>query len=250
MCARHRMRAARSASSHDLSKRAMRAVHLLRQLGRVTMRGLPLPLDTPHVCSRAFSPPSWSLTKPLQPRHARRHITQASFPAAAAGTTQTGAVAPAISPVAPDFPGEDTLPYYSQYPLDRLAYIRRDTERLSELWASDTAVLVPLARDKVLVQRTSPTTVAPVLLRPAAAYATDAQQAASAIFLGVDATGAPYFAMDAAADPTPIIEQARVATEDADVQWVNARVAGAELSPGDAALLAVASGLAQWHASE
>lgn len=91
---------------------------------------------------------------------------------------------------------------------------RRNTEKLSELWASPKARLVPLSGDKVLVQphrggggsrpegqqqpgAPPPPTLEPVLLQPAAeAAARFVDPAAPHIFLGVDEAGdgAPYFA--------------------------------------------------------
>jgi hypothetical protein len=229
--------------------------HLLRQAVRTTMKATTLPIaeHTSLLHSRRVlnapthrlvpSPISW-----IQPANGwRRNGTRAT---SSSDTMSLSSPQP-LQAVQPDFPGEQHLPFYSQYPLDRMAYIRRDQERLSELLASDKAVLVPLTRDKVLVRRIGPSTLVPVLLTPAAPYIAQQAQGATTIFLGVDAAGAPYFAVDAS-DPAGLAQAGRAAcgASDADVQWVNARAAGTELSPGDAALLAVASGLAQWHACE
>eukprot|EP00198_Chlamydomonas_reinhardtii_P004249 XP_001693585.1 predicted protein [Chlamydomonas reinhardtii] len=64
-------------------------------------------------------------------------------------------------------------------------------------------------------------------------------------FLGLDAHGAPYFAVGLPGDsPAGLAEAEALAAEaGGGAEWRGARLAGPDLAPGDASLLAVASGL-------
>lgn len=142
------------------------------------------------------------------------------------------------------------LPFYSQYPLDRKAEWRRDENFLNEIFARPDAKLIPLLRDKVLVRPSATNCSAgaapllqPVLLCPAATHAELVAASPARAFLGIDAHGAPYFAA-AAASPDAARE---LASAHPGAEWCAARSAGPDLSPGDASLLAVASGLLVWH---
>ncbi len=151
------------------------------------------------------------------------------------------------------------LPYYSQYPLDRRADWRRNDKLLNELLQRPDARIIPLLRDKVLTapaQPTPPTSAThtpagpllhPVLLSPASAAlaAGHVSEAPARIFLGTDASGAPYFA---AAVPSTDAA-AKLAEQHPGSEWRSARLAGPDLAPGDASLLGVASGLMVWHGS-
>ena len=151
---------------------------------------------------------------------------------------------------------------------------RRDGPRLNELFARPDAKLIPLLRDKVLVRpavaadTTAATTGAaatadaasataaaaappppallqPVLLCPASAHADLVGSSPARPFLGLDAHGAPYFAVGLPGDsPAGLAEAEALAAEaGGGAEWRGARLAGPDLAPGDASLLAVASGL-------
>ncbi|KAJ9507122.1 hypothetical protein QJQ45_004727 [Haematococcus lacustris] len=163
---------------------------------------------------------------------------------------------------------------------------------LAELWSDPAARLVPLAADKVLVQPRAPEgapspadtqgaaqpghpqdrsypKLRPVLLRPAAAAAAAlTAPGATPTFLGKDAAGVPYFALELAdaqaalnhlpqfqlppqqphqaPQPPQLPQLPQQATEQ---QAAQAHTAGPNLAPSDAALLAVAAAYAQWHAA-
>ncbi|GLC73499.1 hypothetical protein PLESTF_001384300 [Pleodorina starrii] len=144
------------------------------------------------------------------------------------------------------------LPFYSQFPLDRRAEWRRDRKLLDELFAREDATLIPLLRDTVLVRPAPSTTTAtttapllqPVLLRPASHHTAAIASSPARVFLGLDARGAPYFA---AALASPDAARSLAAAAGAGAEWRAARAAGPDLAPGDASLLAVASGLMVWH---
>lgn len=151
------------------------------------------------------------------------------------------------------------LPYYSQYPLDRRADWRRNDKLLNEVFQRPDAKIIPLLRDKVLTmpaQATPPNSTThtpagpllhPVLLAPASAAlaAGNVSETPARIFLGTDASGAPYFA---AAVPSTDAA-AKLAEQHPGSEWRSARLAGPDLAPGDASLLGVASGLMVWHSS-
>jgi hypothetical protein len=61
------------------------------------------------------------------------------------------------------------------------------------------------------------------------------------LLLGLDAAGAPHFAVAVAKGAADALAASHAAS------WLSARVAGPELSRQDAALMAVASGLAVWN---
>ncbi|PNH05742.1 hypothetical protein TSOC_007972, partial [Tetrabaena socialis] len=246
---------------------------------------LPLSLRTagraPLLCRRvgaaqraALARSASNATTPTSP--------DASAPGAPAAQPPAPSAAPGLPLVPPVAASVDSvdLPYYSQFPLDRHAEWRRDQPMLDALMARPDARIVPLLRDKVLVRPTvvptavptAPTAPAgpaeapppllhPVLLSPAdlaAADGADPEPTADAataanrqppplplVFLGTDAAGAPYFA---AAVASPAAAAALAAAQPGS-EWRSARAAGPDLARGDASLLAVASGLMTWHAT-
>ncbi|KXZ47337.1 hypothetical protein GPECTOR_36g61 [Gonium pectorale] len=218
--------------------------------------------------------------------HTRRPALEPTVSAAPATSTSTAsALRQPVTPRSPDggavppVPSSkalDSLPFYSQYPLDRHAEWRRDELRLDELFARPDAKLLPLLRDRVLTRPAAssssssaaegsaegPATPAPplpshpaapggssllhpVLLCPASAHAELAAAGPARVFLGTDADGAPYFA--AAVPSAAAAEQ--LAAANPGSSWASARAAGPDMSPGDAALCAVASGMMVWHSS-
>ncbi|PNW74028.1 hypothetical protein CHLRE_13g582476v5 [Chlamydomonas reinhardtii] len=201
-------------------------------------------------------------------------------PAAAASPAEVAAALSGAVPAVPAAAESADLPFYSQYPLDRKSEWRRDGPRLNELFARPDAKLIPLLRDKVLVRpavaadTTAATTGAaatadaasataaaaappppallqPVLLCPASAHADLVGSSPARPFLGLDAHGAPYFAVGLPGDsPAGLAEAEALAAEaGGGAEWRGARLAGPDLAPGDASLLAVASGLMVWHNS-
>ncbi len=139
---------------------------------------------------------------------------------------------------------------------------------------SSTASDAPAPPPAAPAEPPSPPRLVPALLTPAsAAVALHAAPGSAPIFLGVDAEEEPYFAVHVA-DPVAVLKSLEAAAPAAEGQapegsssngsngggappaaaaargprWLSARVAGAEMAPHDAALLAVASGLGQWHA--
>jgi NAD+ diphosphatase len=160
----------------------------------------------------------------------------------------------------------------SQFPLDRQAVQRRNSTYISDLFSAQQACLIPLSASQVLVMNSqdhssngssrnsssgsaAAPALAPVLLSPAAPVASQlAVSPADAIFLGVDGQGRPFFAAEVK-DKDAVLTCAQAAAAaaasgdgGAGMMWRDARLAGQDLSPEDASLLAVASSLAQWHA--
>ncbi|KAF5828599.1 hypothetical protein DUNSADRAFT_17335 [Dunaliella salina] len=148
--------------------------------------------------------------------------------------------------------GAQDLPFFCHYPLDRKTEWRRDKAKLSQLLADSSTCLLPLFGDKVLVHRKSPDSqLLPYIVKPGAEVAT--KHAATPhvhIFLGLDAVGAAYFGC-VIKDPQQLLEELSASnTEGTTLEWMSGRMAGQELQQEDAALLATASGLAQWHSKE
>eukprot|EP00879_Flechtneria_rotunda_P031381 GHRR01034277.1.p1 GENE.GHRR01034277.1~~GHRR01034277.1.p1 ORF type:complete len:428 (+),score=118.51 GHRR01034277.1:412-1695(+) len=82
----------------------------------------------------------------------------------------------------------------------------------------------------------------PVFISPAAELGLALHPDVPPLFLGLSNASTPFFAVQ--------IASASIANDIAshyNAKWVSARTAGPELSRVDAALMAVASGLAQWH---
>ncbi|KAG2497161.1 hypothetical protein HYH03_004751 [Edaphochlamys debaryana] len=209
-------------------------------------------------------PASPALCRPQRPAARVRCCVAApgqslsSTPSAEANAPQPEARSPDAGLVPPVAAAEalEQMPFYSQFPLDRKAEWRKDVTRLNELFARPDARLLPLLRDKVLV-RPAPATPAdapggsvappldPVFLSPASAHSELVAQSPARPFLGLDGQGRPYFA---AAVGSPTVAE-EIAAAHPGSEWRSARLAGPDLAPGDASLLAVASGLMLWHGS-
>jgi NADH pyrophosphatase NudC (nudix superfamily) len=144
--------------------------------------------------------------------------------------------------------------FYSAYPLDRAAAARHDPEQLSRLLAHPAARLLPVSGAKALVVAPStppPSSAAAPTGGPelSLAWLTPASDALPSLdpeipplFLGLDSAGAPHFGGQVA---KPAADALAAAVPGA--RWAVARTAGPALGPGDAALVATACGLAQWH---
>lgn len=143
--------------------------------------------------------------------------------------------------------------FYSDYPLDRAAEIRKDEAKLSELYQSSTAKVLPVLGTKVLVHDDSsnnttnsnrlptPQSLWPAWVVPATAVNTATHSCMAPIFLGLDAQAVPHFA--AYIHP----EQADIVANQYQGKWASCRTAGPMMSNPDASVAAVASGLVQWH---
>ena len=166
---------------------------------------------------------------------------------------------------------EQSTALYSNYPLDRAPEARADAARVDEWLHSPEARTLLLCGSRVLVRRSTSTTnpesdgesdgdsggsggsggsdgsgpqLQPVWVSPAAPLAAAADAAIPALFLGLQpGTGAPHFAVSLPRSG-PAADAAAAAHGG---EWLPARSAGPELAPAQAALVAVASGLAAWH---
>ena len=127
-------------------------------------------------------------------------------------------------------PELSVLPPLARGTVDRAALRRKDSAWLAEAWDRGVVVVIDLTQGgRALV--TGDDTLSLVLLPTA--QAPDAER----WFLGVDADGTPYWAMDA---PLPEAEGARAAT---------LRDIGHLLDDRDAGLFTAAAALAHWHES-
>ena len=141
-------------------------------------------------------------------------------------------------------------PFFSQYPLDRKAVWRRNTNLLAELCSHQQAKLLPFFDDLCLVLAPGPGTAYqpfhPAFLTPARdfmALCSSGPDPSDHVFLGVDQSGAPFFAARVTGDPRAFSNALPFAA-----LWKKTRVASTCMGAGDAALVAVASGLLTWHA--
>jgi hypothetical protein len=168
---------------------------------------------------------------------------------------------------------EQSTVYYSNYPLDRAAEARRDEAQVMAWFNAADARVTPVNGSRILVtqqqaaaaasndnsstasaastaqsssqqqqQQQQSAVLQPVWISPASELTCALNAAVPPLFLGLDrTTGAPHFAMQVAAAEVDALAASYGA------RWVSARNAGPEMSRSDAALMAVASGLAQWN---
>ncbi|WP_439532604.1 NAD(+) diphosphatase [Polymorphobacter sp.] len=115
-------------------------------------------------------------------------------------------------------------------PLDRADHLRRDPEQVQQMQASATARWLVLDSLKPVVTDDD---------RLFWATADDLPEAAPMVFLGLDSDGAPRFAASASAIPLLARHGGRV---------IDARSAAMLMPPGQAAILAQARSLLDWHA--
>ncbi|HJU14942.1 MAG TPA: NUDIX-like domain-containing protein, partial [Stellaceae bacterium] len=122
-------------------------------------------------------------------------------------------------------------------PLDRASERRRDTAYIQALLDDPRAVILPLFELRPLTRGSN----APVLdWRPAASWRAQLENGATLVFLGLDdEQQRPHFAIDASghADAYP-----------ADGEPFDARTLAPLLPAGEAAILAEARSLIDWHA--
>ncbi|MDF1747348.1 MAG: NAD(+) diphosphatase [Alphaproteobacteria bacterium] len=125
---------------------------------------------------------------------------------------------------------------YASGPLDRADRIRGDQDALSAAMASKTARLLPVWRGNNLVQMGT-------VMRGWTLQASRTDlitQSTLSVFLGLDATGTPHFAIDLSdLEEPPEIE--------ADTVFEDLRKVGPMLGDDDGAVLAYARGLVHWH---
>ncbi|MCO1596877.1 NAD(+) diphosphatase [Micromonospora sp. RHAY321] len=120
--------------------------------------------------------------------------------------------------------------------LDRAGALRTDPTRLGELVTDPTSVVLPLWRDRCLVDGDGP-------VRLTADRATLVRSAAGeTVFLGLDGDGAAVFAVDLSA----LTERSAVEMA-AAVRAVDVRALVGRLDAGVAAVQAYARGLLHWH---
>jgi NADH pyrophosphatase NudC (nudix superfamily) len=140
--------------------------------------------------------------------------------------------------------------YYSNYPLNRAAEQRRDEEQLQTWFNAPNTQVTPVLGSRVLLTHTATTTTSssssiakyhPVWVSPAAELGVSMNTSVPPLFLGLDSTGAPHFAVQVTKDSAEELSARHAAS------WLAARAAGPNMSRSDAALVAVASGLAQWN---
>ncbi|RAO11413.1 NAD(+) diphosphatase [Micromonospora noduli] len=119
--------------------------------------------------------------------------------------------------------------------LDRAGPLRTDPTRLGALFTESTTVLLPMWRDRCLVDGHGP-------VRLSAERAALVRSAAGeTVFLGLDGEAAVF-----AADLSALPERSAVEMAGA-VRTVDVRALVGRLEPGDAAVQAYARGLLHWH---
>lgn len=149
--------------------------------------------------------------------------------------------------------------YYSNYPLNRASDQRRDEEQLHKWFNEPKARVTPVMGSKILLTTSSNSksdngngntsnssssgTVKyhPVWVSPAAELGAALSPTVPPLFLGLDSQGAPHFAVQVTRESGSQLADIHAAS------WLAARAAGPDMSRTDAALMAVASGLAQWN---
>lgn len=183
-----------------------------------------------------------------------------ALPSSSAMEMATDATAaPAADRAAPSLQ-QPSLPHYADYPIDRAAELRTDAKALAALFDAPQSRLLPVlaptadsAARVLVVQQQQERPLAPAWVRPASAVSlclADGGGLAGCMFLGLNADGAGVFAGRVRPDGADsVVAAAAAASSSSSPQWAAARTAGPDMSPGDAALVATAAGLASWHAS-
>ncbi|CAK9858114.1 unnamed protein product [Sphagnum jensenii] len=133
--------------------------------------------------------------------------------------------------------------FFSDAGIDRAAELRADTKRLSGIFNSPEALVVPLLGDKSLIKAGKPVLIS-VLELPAKEDG-DQPTVMDAIFLGLsNFNQSPIFAIDvthlcSTGGERPAWEQG--------AEWVDLRRHGPELMASEAGLLAYARGMVEWQ---
>jgi pyruvate/2-oxoglutarate dehydrogenase complex dihydrolipoamide acyltransferase (E2) component len=247
--------------AHKMLFRCMKAVTECCCVSRV---GAGSSTHTPSTMLRLPQPVSR-----LAAQQARRMLAaaQASQQGASSAATTAPAAAAAAAAAserarqASQRWSEQSTLYYSNYPLDRAAEARRDEAQVMAWFNAADARITPVNGSRILLTQqsgssngsSSPTDAGstaaaqqallqPVWVSPASELTCAANAAVPPLFLGLDCTtGAPHFAVQVAAAEVDGLAGSYSA------RWVSARTAGPEMARSDAALMAVASGLAQWN---
>jgi NAD+ diphosphatase len=147
---------------------------------------------------------------------------------------------------------EQSPMFYSNYPLDRAPALRKDPALLQQLLQLPAARTMLVAGRKLLVQSapgtpagtsSSAQQLSPVWFESPSSYlAAAGEPSLGPLFLGLDPeTSAPCFAIQV----KPSAEAGL--TNEGRYSWAVARNAGPSMCAADAALAAVATGLAQWN---
>lgn len=136
-----------------------------------------------------------------------------------------------------------TAPALTGGALDRADHLRAKPEKIAELLSEWSARALPIWRGKALIALSD---VAPPSLawRPIDASTLTPPPTGDRVFLGLE-NGAPRFAVDLSPlgddDAPPLIAQA--------AKFIDLRSIAGELAPGDAAIIAEAKSLTDWHAA-
>lgn len=125
---------------------------------------------------------------------------------------------------------------FARSPLDRAGHHRRDAAWLASAIASDTAKIVPFHQHRPFVIEEGG--VVCVGWLGSHARASIAPQDAATLFLGIDAEGAPHFAVNVT-DPAPLADIGR---------FDDLRALGPRLSRDELAAIGPAKAVFEWHA--
>ncbi|HEV2336242.1 MAG TPA: NAD(+) diphosphatase [Stellaceae bacterium] len=120
-------------------------------------------------------------------------------------------------------------------PLDRASERRRDSEWVRSLFDDPRAQILPLCELRPLTHGTEPTVLD---WQPVARWRDLIEHGATLVFLGLG-EGRPYFAVDASGADRALVR---------DCEPIDARTLAPHLPAGEAAILAEARSLVDWHA--
>eukprot|EP00897_Mesotaenium_endlicherianum_P009920 jgi/Mesen1/8957/ME000056S08357 len=150
----------------------------------------------------------------------------------------------ATSTVLPLAPPKDPM-FYSSEGLQRAAERRTEPDWLAEALAAPDTLIVPIWQCKCLVKDEEGVLLAAADLKQQLA---DGGASTKPIFLGLrEGSGKPVFALDVTAAPAADGEGPQLEGAAAGARWVDLRREGPLLPAPDAALLAYARGLMEWH---
>src|SRR5579862_3333602 len=131
--------------------------------------------------------------------------------------------------------GMEEIYCFAGNPLDRVSERRRDADWIRSLLADPTARVLPLCELRPLVRGGA----SPLLdWQPAAPWHELIERGATLVFLGLGG-GCPHFAIDASGADSPLAR---------DSEPLDARTLAPLLPTGEAAILAEARSLIDWHA--
>jgi NAD+ diphosphatase len=141
-------------------------------------------------------------------------------------------------------------PAFTAFPLDRAEALRRDADAVASLAARPDARVAALWRLKPLVGDQDGALTPAYFPRSRLDPASLQSKVVVEVFLGLDAAGAPVFAvaLDPALEPPPDFAALVMGGESTpDVRFVELREAAATMHAGEASILATARALFAWH---